>query len=109
MSSSTGPTGSSPALNPWITGQPSDANRDEQLRADLQQINRDATARLDAKLAARHPRRTICADCTWYGPGFWATPATCLHQNARDLVTGLPTPCRSRNNGSCPDFTQRDP
>jgi len=54
---------------------------------------------------AVQPRRTVCADCRSCSPGLpgWYE-ATCNHENARDLVTGLPTSCRARNTGHCPDF-----
>lgn len=53
-------------------------------------------------------RRTICADCRWFlyggSPFGLYEPQSCNHQNARHLVTGLPTLCRDRNTGHCPDF-----
>ena len=50
------------------------------------------------------PRRTICADCRWMGSYPYLGTPGCRHENARDLVTGLPTSCRARNTGHCPDF-----
>ncbi len=50
------------------------------------------------------PRRTICADCRWMGDYVSLGTPGCRHENARDLVTGLPTSCRARNSGHCPDF-----
>mgnify|MGYP000107808860 CR=1 FL=1 len=48
--------------------------------------------------------RTICADCRWMGDYVSLGTPGCRHENARDLVTGLPTSCRARNTGHCPDF-----
>lgn len=58
-------------------------------------------------------RRTICADCRWYRKELdWSRyPGElhlCGHENARNVVTGNPTPCAQRNSGNCPDFQAKE-
>lgn len=76
------------------------------LSPEANRIAAEVTQAFRRRRAPSAQTLTICADCRWCGllEQTWPYERTCKHPNARHLVTGQPTSCVSRNNGSCPDF-----